>query len=332
MPEPLIAVDHLTKRFPVKKGLFSSGPFSHAQKYVHAVNDLSFTVQKGEVFSLVGESGCGKSSTARTLIRLYEPDEGKILFDGTDISHLDDQGLQPFRRRIQMIFQNPYSSLNPRQTVKEIISEALLFHKIAATKKEAEDKTYYLLQRVGLRPEQADRYPHQFSGGQRQRISIARALAVNPDFIIADEPVSALDVSIQAQILNLLLEIREEFQLSYLFIAHNLAVVKYISDRIGVMYLGTIVEIADEKAIFANPLHPYTKALFASVPVLGEPLQDPAINGDTPSTPIDLPKGCVFYKRCPFAKDICKAEKPQMKEYEKGHFAACHLLAGGGEA
>lgn len=231
-----------------------------------------------------------------------------------------------------MIFQNPYSSLNPRQTVKEIISEALLFHKIAATKKEAEDKTYYLLQRVGLRPEQADRYPHQFSGGQRQRISIARALAVNPDFIIADEPVSALDVSIQAQILNLLLEIREEFQLSYLFIAHNLAVVKYISDRIGVMYLGTLVEIADEKAIFANPLHPYTKALFASVPVLGEPLQDPAINGDTPSTPIDLPKGCVFYKRCPFAKDICKAEKPQMKEYEKGHFAACHLLAGGGEA
>lgn len=331
MSENLIEVKHLTKRFPVKKGLFSSGLFGQQRKYVHAVNDVSFNVRKGEVLSLVGESGCGKSTTARTMIRLYEPDEGQVLFDGTDISHLDDKGMQPFRRRFQMIFQNPYSSLNPRQTIKEILTEALLFHKIAANPKEAEQKTYSLLQRVGLRPEQADRYPHQFSGGQRQRISIARALAVNPDFIIADEPVSALDVSIQAQILNLLLDIREEFNLSYLFIAHNLAVVRYISDRIAVMYLGTIVELATEKEIFANPLHPYTKALFASVPVLGEKLEQPSIQGDTPSTPIDFPKGCVFYKRCPFATAICKEQKPKMKEYEKGHFVACHRIENGGD-
>ena len=328
MSENLIEVTDLTKRFPVKKGLL--GGMGKTQQFVHAVNHVNFTIKKGEVFSIVGESGCGKSTTARTLIRLYEPDEGKIIFDGTDISHLTEAQLVPFRSKMQMIFQNPYSSLNPRHTVKNIIAEPILFHHLVKTRKEAEDIALSLLDKVGLHTEQADRFPHQFSGGQRQRISIARALALNPQFVIADEPVSALDVSIQAQILNLLMDVKDEYHLSYLFIAHNLAVVKHISDRVGVMYLGTMVEVAEKNTIFASPIHPYTQALFASIPILGKPIGDPVITGDTPSTPIHLPEGCIFHNRCPFAKDICTKIRPEMKEYDGGHFAACHMVEQGG--
>ena len=335
MSENLIEVSNLTKTFPVKQKMFSrlsfqGGKVGQAHKSIHAVTDVNFSIKKGEVFSIVGESGCGKSTTARTLIRLHEPDAGTIKFGGVDISHLDEQSMQPFRRRMQMIFQNPYSSLNPRHTVKNIIAEPILFHHLAKNKKDAEEQALCLLDKVGLQQEQADRYPHQFSGGQRQRISIARALAVSPDFIIADEPVSALDVSIQAQILNLLLDIKDEYNLSYLFIAHNLAVVKHISDRVAVMYLGRIVEVASKNIIFNNPLHPYTKALFASIPVLGQKIKDPGITGDTPSNLIELSTGCCFYRRCAFAQPVCRELVPEFKEYETGHQVACHFVAKGG--
>lgn len=329
MSDNLVEVKNLTKVFPIKQGLFS-GHFGKPKQFVHAVNNVSFHIKQGEVFSLVGESGCGKSTTARTIIRLHDPDGGSIHFGGVDITHLGEKEMYPFRRRMQMIFQNPYSSLNPRYTIRNIISEPILFHKLAANKKEADEKALEILNNIGLRPEQADRYPHQFSGGQRQRISIARALALNPEFIIADEPVSALDVSIQAQILNLLLDIKDEYNLSYLFIAHNLAVVKHISDRVGIMYLGHIVEVGDKNTIFKHPLHPYTNALFASIPVLGQKMKDPAITGDTPSTPIDLPSGCCFRKRCAFAQKICAEVVPELKEYELGHQAACHFVEKGG--
>ena len=286
-----------------------------------------FEIKKGEVFSLVGESGCGKSTTARTVIRLLEPTSGQVLYKGKDISHLGPNELLPYRKSMQMIFQDPYASLNPRQRVADIIMEPLLFHGIAKTKEEARERCMSILARVGLRPEQAGRYPHQFSGGQRQRIGIARALAVNPEFIIADEPVSALDVSIQAQILNLLMDLKDEFNFSYLFIAHDLSVVRHISDRLGVMYLGSIVEMGDKHTLFTNPVHPYTKVLFAAVPTVGEkPLvQGIDAKGEIPS-PVNLPKGCYFSDRCPYATDRCRQEKPVLREVEPGHMAACHLL------
>ena len=330
--ETLIEVKNVCQEFHLTKGLlqslrFEKGKLVKEDKVVHAVNDVSFEIKKGEVFSLVGESGCGKSTTARTVIRLLEPTSGQVLYKGKDISHLGPNELLPYRKSMQMIFQDPYASLNPRQRVADIIMEPLLFHGIAKTKEEARERCMSILARVGLRPEQAGRYPHQFSGGQRQRIGIARALAVNPEFIIADEPVSALDVSIQAQILNLLMDLKDEFNFSYLFIAHDLSVVRHISDRLGVMYLGSIVEMGDKHTLFTNPAHPYTKVLFAAVPTVGEkPLvQGIDAKGEIPS-PVNLPKGCYFSDRCPYATDRCRQEKPVLREVEPGHMAACHLL------
>ena len=319
--ETLIEVKNVCQEFHLTKGLlqslrFEKGKLVKEDKVVHAVNDVSFEIKKGEVFSLVGESGCGKSTTARTVIRLLEPTSGQVLYKGKDISHLGPNELLPYRKSMQMIFQDPYASLNPRQRVADIIMEPLLFHGIAKTKEEARERCMSILARVGLRPEQAGRYPHQFSGGQRQRIGIARALAVNPEFIIADEPVSALDVSIQAQILNLLMDLKDEFNFSYLFIAHDLSVVRHISDRLGVMYLGSIVEMGDKHTLFTNPVHPYTKVLFAAVPTVGE---KPLVQG------IDA-KGGYFSDRCPYATDRCRQEKPVLREVEPGHMAACHLL------
>ena len=330
--EPLIEVKDLSQEFHLTKGLLQSlrlekGRIVKQDKVVHAVNQVSFQMEKGEVFSLVGESGCGKSTTARTIIRLLEPSGGQVLYKGTDISHLSAHELLPYRKSMQMIFQDPYASLNPRQRVEEIIMEPMLFHGIAKDRKDAREQCMDILNRVGLRPEQAGRYPHQFSGGQRQRIGIARALAVKPEFIIADEPVSALDVSIQAQILNLLMDLKDEFHFSCLFIAHDLSVVRHISDRLGVMYLGSIVEVGDKHTLFGNPLHPYTKVLFSAVPTVGEkPLVEHIdAMGEIPS-PVNLPEGCFFYGRCPYAMDRCSRERPALREIEPGHKAACHIL------
>ena len=332
MMEPLIEVKDLSQEFHLTKGLLQSlrlekGKIVKQDKVVHAVNQVSFRIEKGEVFSLVGESGCGKSTTARTIIRLLEPSGGQVLYKGADISHLSAHELLPYRKNMQMIFQDPYASLNPRQRVEEIIMEPMLFHGIAKDKKDAREQCMDILNRVGLRPEQAGRYPHQFSGGQRQRIGIARALAVRPEFIIADEPVSALDVSIQAQILNLLMDLKDEFHFSCLFIAHDLSVVRHISDRLGVMYLGAIVEVGDKHNLFGNPLHPYTKVLFSAVPTVGEkPLVEHIdAMGEIPS-PVNLPEGCFFCDRCPYAVDRCRRERPALREIEPGHQAACHIL------
>lgn len=330
--EPLIEVKDLCQEFHLTKGLLQSlrvekGKIVKEDKVVHAVNHVNFQIKKGEVFSLVGESGCGKSTTARTIIRLLEPSAGQVLYKGKDISHLNSTELLPYRKSMQMIFQDPYASLNPRQRVESIITEPLLFHGIAKTKAEARERCMDILKRVGLRPEQAGRYPHQFSGGQRQRIGIARALAVQPEFIIADEPVSALDVSIQAQILNLLMDLKDEFDFSYLFIAHDLSVVRHISDRLGVMYLGALVEMGDKYTLFNNPVHPYTKVLFSAVPTVGEkPLVEHIdASGEIPS-PVNLPKGCYFCDRCPYATKRCREEHPELREVEPGHMAACHIL------
>lgn len=331
MSDAILEVKNLRQQFSIGGGFwqeisFSGGKLRRQPKLVHAVNDVSFSIRKGEVFSIVGESGCGKSTTARTVIKLLEPVAGTIMFDGTDITRLNEQQMLPFRRRIQMVFQNPYASLNPRHTIRTILTAPMLFHGQASDRKEADEKALALLDKVGLSLEQADRFPHQFSGGQRQRISIARALALTPDFIIADEPVSALDVSIQAQILNLLMDLREEFNLSYLFIAHDLSVVKHISDRVGVMYLGKLVEVGSKKSIYGNPLHPYTQALFAAAPVLGSHnLRDTQLAGDVPATPTELPPGCFFASRCPQVMPVCREMAPEMKSYGDDHLCACHL-------
>lgn len=327
----LLEVTNLFQRFDLTKGFFDkykfkSGKIVKEEKIVHAVNGVSFDIDQGDVYGLVGESGSGKSTTARTIIRLLEPYSGRIMFDSKDITHLDENAMRPIRRNIQMIFQDPYASLNPRYKVIEIVMEPLLFHNRNFTTAEAEKQALELLERVGIRPEQKDRYPHQFSGGQRQRIGIARALAVKPKLIIADEPVSALDVSIQAQILNLLMDLKDEFKLSFLLIAHDLSVVKHISDKIGVMYLGKIVEKAGKDDLFSDPLHPYTKLLLSSVPTIDEdPLVEPLeIKGEIPS-PINLPKGCYFHERCPFARDICTLEMPNEMEIKPEHYVSCHL-------
>ena len=329
--QKILEVKNLEQKFNLNKGIidklkFKNGRLIKEERIVNAVNDISFDINEGEVFSLVGESGCGKSTTARTVIKLIEPHGGTVKYKGDDITSLSPVEMLKYRKKIQMIFQDPYASLNPRQQVIDILTEPMLFHKVAAATKEARDKALELLQKVGIRPEQAARYPHQFSGGQRQRIGIARALAVDPEFIIADEPVSALDVSIQAQILNLLIELKEEFNLSYLFIAHDLSVVKHISNNLGVMYLGKIVEKGSKQQIFNDPLHPYTKTLFAAVPKLkGTNLKDSkGIEGEIPS-PINLPSGCYFHERCSYAKPICKVQIPIEKEVEKDHFVLCHL-------
>lgn len=329
----LIEVKNVCQEFHLTKGLlqslrFEKGKLVKEDKVVHAVNDVSFEIKKGEVFSLVGESGCGKSTTARTVIRLLEPTSGQVLYKGKDISHLGPNELLPYRKSMQMIFQDPYASLNPRQRVADIIMEPLLFHGIAKTKEEARERCMSILARVGLRPEQAGRYPHQFSGGQRQRIGIARALSVDPDFIICDEPISALDVSVQAQVINMLKELQEERGLTYLFIAHDLSVVKYISDRVIVMYLGTVVETAETEELYNNTMHPYTKALLSAIPE-ADPDKAKAnkriqIKGEIPS-PINPKNCCRFAERCQYATDRCFKEMPKLREVKPGHMVACHL-------
>ncbi|MFZ5515307.1 MAG: ABC transporter ATP-binding protein [Candidatus Zhuqueibacterota bacterium] len=316
--QPLLKVSHLKKYFPLKAGILS-----RTVGHVHAVDDVSFELFTGETLGLVGESGCGKSTVARVLLRLIEPTSGEVSFNDKEVFQLDRKELQHLRREMQIIFQDPYSSLNPRMTVETIVGEALSYHGIAKGK-EREHRVEHLLARVGLRPEQMKRYPHEFSGGQRQRIGIARALALNPTLIIADEPVSALDVSIQAQVINLLMELQEEFELSYIFIAHDLRVVEYISDRVAVMYLGKIVELATASELYKNPLHPYTEALLSAIPIPDpkKSKQRILIPGDIPS-PITPPAGCRFHTRCAYRMDQCDKIEPEIKEVTPGHWVAC---------
>lgn len=317
---PILKVEGLKTYFPVGGGLFGK------KQVVKAVNDVSFEVMEHETFGLVGESGCGKSTLGRTLVKIYEPTEGKIEFMGKDITKLNGSEMQDFRRNVQMIFQDPYASLNPRMTVGEIIREPMEIHNIG-TPKERDERVASLLETVGLKPDHVRRYPHEFSGGQRQRISIARTLALDPKFIVCDEPISALDVSIQAQIINLLERIQRERGISYLFIAHDLGAVKHISNRIGAMYLGSLVEIGSSDDLYHHPLHPYTQALLASIPI-----PDPKrmrerkkeeINGEIPS-PLDIPSGCPFRTRCPYATERCAQEKPQLRQVGNSK-VACHL-------
>ncbi len=322
MPKNLLKVSGLTKYFPVKQGLFSK-----VSSQVQAVNNISFEIKSGETLGLVGESGCGKSTTGRLILRLLEPTAGKVFFEGQEIYSLSSGKFRSFRRNMQIIFQDPYASLNPRMKVEDIVGEGMLIHKLAANKKERRELVVKLLEKVGLKREHLNRYPHEFSGGQRQRIGIARALAVRPKFIVADEPISALDVSIQAQVLNLLMDLQDEFGLTYLFITHDLSVVEHISDRVAVMHLGQIVELAASESLYANPLHPYTQCLLSAIPV-PDPDNQPQriiLSGEVPS-PANPPTGCRFHTRCPKVMDICRRDEPAFREVGNDHFAACHLL------
>ena len=338
----LLEVSHLKQYFPVHQG-FKTIPLK-------AVDDISFAIKPGETLGLVGESGCGKTTVGRTLLRLYQPTAGRIVFDGKVLfdsgEQYDENGklivdangrpvlgkkvdvdMLPYRRQMQMVFQDPYASLDPRMTVGDIVGEAIDIHKLAANKKERHDMIISMLEKVGLNSEHANRYPHEFSGGQRQRVGIARALAVNPQFIVCDEPISALDVSIQAQVVNMFEELQEQMGLTYLFIAHDLSVVKHISDRIGVMYLGKMVELADSYELVARSLHPYTKSLISAIPI-ADPIKARAskrivLQGDVPS-PLNPPTGCRFRTRCPYADECCAQKEPEWREVEKGHYVACH--------
>ncbi len=317
MNNKLLQVHHLTKHFEIGKG-----------QVVQAVNGVSFHVNKGETFGLVGESGCGKSTIGRTIIGLYDKTAGDVIFKGKNIQTFTEKEKFVFYREMQMIFQDPYASLNPRSTVREVISEPMEVHGLYKNKREQLERVYQLLEEVGLSRDHANRYPHEFSGGQRQRIGIARALALNPSFIIADEPISALDVSVQAQVVNLLKRLQAEKGLTFLFIAHDLSMVKQISDRIGVMYLGNMVELTDSAALYESPLHPYTEALLSAIPIPDPDIEESReriiLRGELPS-PINPPSGCVFRTRCPKVMDICKTKKPIWQEVEKNHFVACHL-------
>lgn len=323
MSDKLLQVEHLKQYFP-------AGGMGKNRKFVKAVDDVSFFVNKGETLGLVGESGCGKTTTGRSILRLYEPTGGKITFDGNVILDVEKKvkvDMLPYRQKMQMVFQDPYASLDPRMTVGDIVGEAIDIHKLAANKKERHDMIISMLEKVGLNSEHANRYPHEFSGGQRQRVGIARALAVNPQFIVCDEPISALDVSIQAQVVNMFEELQEQMGLTYLFIAHDLSVVKHISDRIGVMYLGKMVELADSYELVARSLHPYTKSLISAIPI-ADPIKARAskrivLQGDVPS-PLNPPTGCRFRTRCPYADECCAQKEPEWREVEKGHYVACH--------
>ncbi len=320
MSKVLLEVANLKKYFPIHTGVLSVN-----KSYVKAVDDLSFKVREGETLGIVGESGCGKSTTGRTIMRLIEPTEGSIKFDGIELSTLSKKEMRNTRRDIQMVFQDPYASLNPRHSVEKILEEPLIVHGIGSSV-ERKRKVHELLEIVGLSVHHAKRYPHQFSGGQRQRVGIARALMTNPKLIIADEPVSALDVSIQSQVLNLMQKLQEDLRLTYIFISHDLGVVRHISDKVGVMYLGRMVELADSESLYREPLHPYTQALLSAVPI-----PDPEFNreqillkGDIPS-PSNPPTGCSFHSRCPYVMDKCKIEIPKFVDVQSGHSVACHL-------
>lgn len=322
MSQVILEVKNLKKHFPIKKGIISYKQVGT----VKAVDDVSFTLEKGETLGLVGESGCGKSTTGRCILRLLEPTAGQIIFNGQDITKLDKSKMRLLRKDIQIIFQDPYASLNPRLTVGDMIAEPMRNFKIG-TKKTQEKRVRELLEIVGLSAYHASRYPHEFSGGQRQRIGIARALSVDPQLIVCDEPVSALDVSIQAQVINLLKDLQKEFNLTLLFIAHDLSVVKHISDRVAVMYLGKIVELANYKNLYREPMHPYSQALLSAIPIPNPKLKKSRIilEGDVPS-PTNPPSGCNFHTRCPKATDICKVESPVLKEKKVSHLVACHNL------
>ena len=323
MNKPFIEVEHLRQYFP-------AGGFGKNRKYVQAVDDVSFTIAKGETLGLVGESGCGKTTTGRSMLRLYEPTGGKFTYDGETIFDVENKvyaEMLPYRKKMQIVFQDPYASMDPRMTVGDIVGEAIDVHKLAANKQERYDLIIEMLRRVGLNSEHANRYPHEFSGGQRQRVGIARALAVNPEFIVCDEPISALDVSIQAQVINMFEDLQEEMGLTYLFIAHDLSVVKHISDRIGVMYLGRMVELAESHELTEDPVHPYTKSLISAIPIADPKIAKASkrivLEGDVPS-PLNPPSGCRFRTRCPYATEKCAEEVPVWREISDGHYVACH--------
>ena len=325
MSENLVEVKHLQQYFP-------AGGMGKNKRYVQAVDDVSFAIRKGETLGLVGESGCGKTTTGRTLLRLYEPTDGTIIYDGKVLFDKKEKiavDMLPYRRRMQIVFQDPYASLDPRMTIGDIVGEGIDIHNICSNAKERHDKIISLLERVGLNSEHANRYPHEFSGGQRQRVGIARALAVDPEFIVCDEPVSALDVSIQAQVVNMFEDLQQEMGLTSLFIAHDLSVVKHISNRIGVMYLGKLVELADSFELIAHSVHPYTRSLISAIPVADPKTAREShrivLQGDVPS-PLNPPSGCRFRTRCPYADERCAAEVPEFKEVASGHWAACHHL------
>jgi oligopeptide transport system ATP-binding protein len=320
--ETLLQVDDLVMHFPIYQGVFRRQVGA-----VHAVDGVSFNIYKGETLGLVGESGCGKSTTGRTILRLYKPTDGRVIYDGTDLASLSERDMRKMRRKLQIIFQDPYASLNPRMTVADIVGEPLVVHRVA-NGKAVKERVQELLGLVGLNPAFADRYPHEFSGGQRQRIGVARALALQPDLIICDEPISALDVSIQAQVVNLLEDLQQQFGLTYLFIAHDLSMVRHISNRVAVMYLGIIVELAERDELYDHPLHPYSQALLSAVPI-PDPLAEEKrhriiLEGDVPS-PVNPPSGCRFRTRCPIAEQICADERPEWREIKSGHFVACHF-------
>lgn len=326
----LLTVKNLVKHFDISGTLLDqlslqAGRIVRKRTTVKALNDVSFSIYPGETFSVVGESGCGKSTLARTTLGLYPPNSGEILYGGQRIDNIGTDKMLPYRARMQMIFQDPYASLNPRKTVRQTLEEPVIFHNKSISNREVQDRMTNVMQQVGVDPVWAGRYPHEFSGGQRQRISIARALMVDPEFIVADEPVSALDVSIQAQILNLLMSAQEERGLTYMFITHDLSVVEHISTRVAVMYLGTLCELTQTADLFARALHPYTQALLSAIPRLGQSKPSHIrLRGEVP-TPINLPSGCVFHVRCQYAQNICREEKPELREIESKHFAACHF-------
>jgi len=324
--KPLIEVKNLKMHFPITAGF----PIPRQIGAVQAVDDVSFSIRPGETLGLVGESGCGKTTVGRTLLRLYKPTAGEVYFEGKEIAHLPEKEFLPYRRKMQMIFQDPYASLDPRMTAADIIGEAIDIHNLA-TGQERMDRIYHLLELVGLLPEHANRFPHEFSGGQRQRIGIARALAVEPQFIVCDEPISALDVSIQAQVVNLLEDLQAQLGLAYLFIAHDLAMVKHISHRIAVMYLGRIVELADSDTLYRHPMHPYTLALLSAAPIPDPKIETTRqrilLEGDPPS-PVNPPPGCRFQNRCSYVQERCRTEDPQLVTLETGHEVACHFPVG----